>query len=129
MAKLFRVILPVDDINKAAEFYSNLLGSPGERVNDGRHYFECGGTILACYDAVADGDEKGEWQMHFNQNLYFAVPNLDELLEKAQTAGFQEVDSKTVTYPWGERSFYGKDPFGNPICFVDESTVFTGAKE
>jgi uncharacterized glyoxalase superfamily protein PhnB len=28
--------------------------------------------------------------------------------------------------PWGERSFYVSDPFGNPLCFVDERTVFTG---
>jgi len=30
------------------------------------------------------------------------------------------------TRPWGERSFYMKDLFGNPLCFVDEQTVFTG---
>ena len=29
---------------------------PGSRVSSGRHYFDCGGTILACYDALADGD-------------------------------------------------------------------------
>jgi hypothetical protein len=27
--------------------------------------------------------------------------------------------------PWGERSFYMNDPSGNPLCFVDEKTVFT----
>ncbi len=26
----------------------------------------------------------------------------------------------------GERLFYARDPFDNPICFVDEKTVFTG---
>ncbi len=25
-----------------------------------------------------------------------------------------------------ERSFYAQDPFGNKICFVDQSTLFTG---
>jgi hypothetical protein len=29
--------------------------------------------------------------------------------------------------PWGERLFYAKDPSGNPICFVDEGTLFTGS--
>jgi hypothetical protein len=29
--------------------------------------------------------------------------------------------------PWGERSFYLHDPFGNPLCFVDARTLFTGA--
>lgn len=28
--------------------------------------------------------------------------------------------------PWGERSSYAVDPFGNPLCFVDRATVFTG---
>ena len=30
--------------------------------------------------------------------------------------------------PWGERSFYAHDPFGNPVCFVDERTLFTGGR-
>jgi hypothetical protein len=28
--------------------------------------------------------------------------------------------------PWGERSFFMKDPFGNPTCFVDEKALFRG---
>ena len=28
--------------------------------------------------------------------------------------------------PWGERSFYLREPFGNPLCFVDSATLFTG---
>jgi len=28
--------------------------------------------------------------------------------------------------PWGEWSFYLSDPFGNPLCFVDAATLFTG---
>ena len=31
-----------------------------------------------------------------------------------------------IVRPWGERSFYAFDPFGNGLCFVDETTVFTG---
>jgi hypothetical protein len=28
--------------------------------------------------------------------------------------------------PWGERSFYVDDPWKNPLCFVEEGTVYTG---
>lgn len=28
--------------------------------------------------------------------------------------------------PWGERSFYATDPFGNPLCFVGRDSVFRG---
>jgi hypothetical protein len=31
-----------------------------------------------------------------------------------------------VKRPWGERSFYAHDPWGNGLCFVDENTLFTG---
>jgi len=53
---LFRVIVPVEDVERAAAFYARLLGVDGERVTSGRHYFDCEGTILACWDPVADGD-------------------------------------------------------------------------
>ena len=37
----------------------------------------------------------------------------------------RDIDRQVKTQPWGERCFYAKDPFGNPICMVDERTVFT----
>ena len=52
MPRLFRVILPVTDIEEAKKFYELVLGIAGERVSPGRHYFDCGGTVLACYDPV-----------------------------------------------------------------------------
>jgi predicted enzyme related to lactoylglutathione lyase len=128
MAKLYRVILPVSDIEQAQAFYRQLLDAPGQRVSPGRHYFDCGGTILACYDPVADGDSlAGGWQPHPNQNIYFAVANLEATFSRAKVAGCRELDEKIETMPWGERLFYAKDPSGNPICFVDEKTMFTGS--
>jgi len=62
--QLYRVIQPVTDIEAAARFYSAVLETPGERVSPGRHYFACGGTILACYDPVADTDEIGQGWRH-----------------------------------------------------------------
>jgi uncharacterized glyoxalase superfamily protein PhnB len=124
MPKLFRVILPVSNIGQAETFYGLILGTPGERVSPGRHYFDCGGTILACYDPRADGDGCDSPP---NPNyVYFAVPDLDATFQRAQHAGCMKLDDRIETRPWGERMFYAKDPFGNPISFVDEKTVFTG---
>ncbi len=123
---LFRVIQPVNDIEKATLFYSEIFGDKGERVSPGRHYFECGSTILACYDPLADGDEiGGGWQHHDNQYLYFSIPDLDALLDRVRNAG-GEIVSEIEVMPWGERIFYATDPFGNPISFVDQDTVFLG---
>jgi len=128
-ATLYRVIHPVKDIEIAAQFFSTVLGSKGERVSPGRHYFECGGTILACYDPAADGDDAGDgWRHHPNQYVYFAVDDLDATCKLIAEAG-GEITADIETMPWGERIFYAKDPFGNPISFVDQSTVFTGSQD
>ena len=122
--RLFRVILPVDAIERAAAFYAHVLDMPGRRVSPGRHYFDCGGTILACFDPRADGDD---FDARPNpDHVYFAVTDLEEVFDRARSAGCAKLDDAIRTQPWGERCFYARDPFGNPICFVDERTVFTG---
>ena len=126
MPKLYRVILPVTDIEAAVTFYRHALDQPGERVSPGRHYFDCDGTILACYDPVADGDDTAPaWRHHFNQYIYFAVEDLSDVRERVLRAGGTSV-TEIAAMPWGERLFYSRDPFGNPISFVEDSTVFTG---
>jgi hypothetical protein len=37
-----------------------------------------------------------------------------------------ESAAKILVRPWGEKSFYAEDPWGNGLCFVDEKTLFTG---
>jgi predicted enzyme related to lactoylglutathione lyase len=128
--KLYRIVLPVRGIDRAAAVYSELLQTPGERISPGRHYFDCGGTILACYDPEADGDgAQGGWRHHPNQYLYFAVDDLDEALERARGVGCTVVEGGIQKMPWGERIFWALDPFENPISFVDAETVFTGSRK
>jgi predicted enzyme related to lactoylglutathione lyase len=120
---LFRVILPVNDIEKAHKFYSKLLNMEGKRVSTGRHYFQCGGTILACFDPKRDGDD---FELPPNpDHIYFSVKNLHDVLRRAQELGAMISDG-IAKRPWGEISFYLKDPFGNKISFVQEETVFRG---
>jgi catechol 2,3-dioxygenase-like lactoylglutathione lyase family enzyme len=131
MARLFRVIVPVSDIEAARQFYERVLGSPGTRVSPGRHYFDCEGTILACFDPRADGDDDDP-QPH-QEPLYLAVANLESTYAACREAGavFSEDSShgpmgKIAVRPWGEESFYVTDPFGNRLCFVRTGTTFTG---
>jgi predicted enzyme related to lactoylglutathione lyase len=123
-ARLFRVILPVSGIEDAAIFYSAVLGQPGSRISPGRHYFGCGGVILACFDPRADGDA---WDARPNpDHVYFAVDDLDAYYRRVSGRPNGSILRPIETQPWGERSFYCADPFGNKLCFVDEQTVFTG---
>ena len=83
-ARLFRVIVPVADIERATRFYQALLADAGQRVSPGRHYFDCGGTILACYDPRADGNA---FDARANQeHLYFAMDDLEAAWERARAA-------------------------------------------
>jgi predicted enzyme related to lactoylglutathione lyase len=121
--RLYRVILPVRDIERAAEFYGALLNASGSRVSPGRHYFGCGGVILACFDPRADGDS---WDATPNpEHVYFSVADLEGTLRSACAAG-AHILRPIETQPWGERSFYCTDPFGNKLCFVAADTLFTG---
>lgn len=131
MARLFRVLLPVGDVERAVSFYAAVLGSPGRRVSPGRHYFECEGVILACFDPRADGD--GYDAKPNPEPLYLAVDDLASVYAAAVGAGAELAQGsppgvgplgEIAKRPWGEESFYASDPFGNPLCFVSRSTVF-----
>lgn len=121
--RVFRIILPVTAIGEAAEFYGALLAQPGRRVSPGRHYFDLGQLVLACYDAGADGDEAAVPPLP--QPVYFAVHGLEDFHARALAAG-AVMEGEIDMRPWGERSFYCRDLFGNPLCFVEAGTEFTG---
>jgi catechol 2,3-dioxygenase-like lactoylglutathione lyase family enzyme len=133
MTKLFRVLVPVSDIERASHFYEQVLEVQGKRVSPGRHYFDCEGTILACYDPGADGD--GYNATPIPEPIYLSVDDLEGVFQRAREAGAQFSSDvvldvgplgKIAVRPWGERSFYARDPFGNPLCFVSHESVFTG---
>jgi len=127
--KLFRVVLQVSDLDMASGFYSKLLGATGRRIHGARHYFDCGAVILTLLDP-ADGRVKAKPSP---DHVYFSVKDIEEVHTRARRLGclskekvHDESGGVIVTRPWGERSFYAKDPFGNRLCFVDERTLFTG---
>ena len=122
--RLFRVIVPVTDIDQASNFYSALLGITGETVSTNRCYFNCGGVILVCVDPRGDNRE-----FHPNpDHTYFSVADLEAAYERAQGAGCSWLDDQIRTRPWDERSFYLRDPFENPLCIVEAGTEFMGGR-
>ena len=131
-ARLFRVILPVDALDEAVRFYAALLDDAGMRISPGRHYFRCGEVTLAVYDPAADGDARTP-RPNFD-HVYFAVDDLEAVFARARTLGTLSKQvgdgalpmGEIARRPWGERSFYLEDRFGNPLCVVDAASIFTG---
>ena len=123
------------NIAEAEQFYSALLAQPGFRVSAGRHYFQCGGVIVALYNPGADGENVNPTAQPNSEHVYFAVDDLRGGLCTGRTPWADSLRrsamascpmGKIARRPWGERSFYTQDPSGNPLCFVDETTLFTG---
>lgn len=125
--RLFRIALEVGNGAKAAKFYERLLGVAARAVGGGRHYFDCGGVIVALVEVPRPEPAP--------ENVYFAVADLAaahararalRCLSKEKVHG--EPGGAIVRRPWGERSFYAVDRDGNPLCFVDGKTLFTGRR-
>ena len=126
---LYRIVLQVADLARAADFYANLLGTKGRSIRGSRTYFDCGPVILALLDP-SPGGEKAKPSPDF---VYFSVADLEAVFDRAKGLNclskeeFHEQKAGEIAVrPWGERSFYAEDPFGNGLCFVDAKTLFTG---
>jgi catechol 2,3-dioxygenase-like lactoylglutathione lyase family enzyme len=126
--KLFRVTVEVANLDQAAAFYAKLLDSEGTRHPGARHYFDCGGVILA----VLDPTQGGMTPTPGPKSLYFAVRDLASVHARAKAlkalAPYKvhgQSAGEMTQRPWGERSFYVVDPWGNDLCFVEEGTLYT----
>ena len=126
--RIFRVTIEVADLEEATKFYSALLNVPGKRHPGARHYFECDGVILA----VLDVSKGGMKPTIGPKSLYFAVDDVQTVHDRAAKlkalAPYKvhgEPASEVIKRPWGERSFYATDPWGNELCFVEEGTLYT----
>jgi SAM-dependent methyltransferase len=131
VARVFRIVIPVSDMAAADHFYQALLDHPIDEIAPTRHYIDGGGVIVALVDPSGHG---GGFRPN-PDNIYFAVDDLEGAWERARAAAAGEVDldepqfgGGIATRPWGERSFYCTDPFGNRLCFVDETTLYTGSR-
>jgi catechol 2,3-dioxygenase-like lactoylglutathione lyase family enzyme len=125
--RIYRVILPVSDIEAASRFYGTLLDIRGERVTTGRHHFNCEGVLLTCWDPIADGDlaytgpNPGHVYLSTNEPL-------ERVRQRAIQAGARPDPSRgrVAPRPSGEVSFYARDPWRNPFCVVASGTEYRG---
>lgn len=123
-ASVFRIFIPVTDFDQAITFYQKLFDDEGRIIHRGRQYFDCGPVIFAVI--ANSGTPIGD-------HVYFSVANLETFYVRARELNCLErsdvhgsPSDEIQVRPWGERSFYARDPFGNGLCFVDEKTLFTG---
>jgi predicted enzyme related to lactoylglutathione lyase len=126
--QFFRLNVEAGNLDEAVDFYSKLLGIQGRRQPGARCYFECGTVTLSVIDVSSVGSPHTAAKA-----LYFTVKDLEAAFARAKELRCLSQESVhdapgggIVVRPWGERSFYALDPWGNPLCFVEEGTVYTG---
>jgi catechol 2,3-dioxygenase-like lactoylglutathione lyase family enzyme len=123
--RLFRINVEVGDIDRAAAFYGELLGLEARPQMGSRVYLYAGAVTLQVVQVLEPHPAA--------KALYFAIADLDALHARAASLDCLSPEDvhgmpagAPVVRPWGERSFYAEDPWGNPLCFVEEGTVYEG---
>lgn len=121
---IFRVFVPVSDFDEAIAFYQRLFDDQGQVIHGGRRYFYCGPVIFAVIENT---------NPPIGDHIYFSVSDLETVFQRAKELDCLDDEAvhgspsgEIQVRPWGERSFYARDPFGNGLCFVDENTLYTG---
>src|SRR5690349_19226407 len=124
-AKLFRINIEVGDLAKAAQGWAELLGDDARPQAGSRVYFTAGAVTLQ----VVQHDKPHPAA----KALYFLVDELELYHARAKKLGWLsqekvhgEPGGDISVRPWGERSFYAEDPWGNPLCFVQAGTTYPG---
>lgn len=122
---LFRLDLQVGDLDRALETYGQLLGQTGRKSPGARCYFDAGSVTLQVVEV--------EQPHPVPKALYFTVDDLEPVFARAEALGWLseepvhgEPGGAITVRPWGERSFYAEDEWGNPLCFVQTGTVYPG---
>jgi catechol 2,3-dioxygenase-like lactoylglutathione lyase family enzyme len=102
--QLFRLNVEVGDLSAARAFYETLLGGAGRGQAGNRFYLDAGPVALQVVE----------------------VPRAAALGALAQDRVHGHTAGSITVKPWGERSFYAADPWGNPLCFVEAGTEYRG---
>ena len=125
---LFRINVEVGNLEEAEKFYGELLGLVGRKQAGSRIYFTCGPVTLQVVDVSSTRRPHPAAKA-----LYFVVNDLEAIFERAkslQCLSQEDVHGspggKISVQPWGERSFYAEDQWHNPLCFVEEGTIYPG---
>ncbi len=126
--QFFRLSVEVGNLDAAVKFYSTLLKVQGRKQGGFRCYFQCGSVTLSVLDVSS-----ARTPYPAAKALYFTVKNLEAAFDRAKSLDCltrEDVHDAPgggiVVRPWGERSFYAEDPWKNPLCFVEDGTVYTG---
>jgi predicted enzyme related to lactoylglutathione lyase len=123
--QMFRLNVEVGDLAQAAQLYGALFSQPTRPQAGARFYVSAGPVTLQVVETAPPHP--------CAKALYFTVRDLDAMHARVAQLGclsrtmvHGQVGGEISVRPWGERSFYADDPWGNALCFVEAGTVYAG---
>jgi len=118
--KVGQIGIPVKDVNRALEFYKDILGLPMLFNTDTMAFFECNGVRL-----LLSLPEKEEFARP-SSVLYFQVENIDDTYEELQDKGVSFIDNPHLIAKMGNvetwMAFF-KDSEDNTHAIMSEVQV------
>ncbi len=118
--KLHSYCIVTDDVLSLSDFYCKLLGL--ETMNEPNKVFIQhrlpNGMLLDIYSVEHEKQMGGGSQVKTNRNLWmqFQVEDVDYEYERVKQMNVEIIEPPKLK-PWGNYSFYFRDPDGNPISF------------
>lgn len=125
--KIKETCLYIKDLERAREFYHEILELPLISYVEGKHiFFRAGSSVLLCFNPD-DSKLKKSPPAHYGggkQHFAFEVSNVDYQSAKAWITrkGIRITD--TVTWKNNTESFYFEDPEGNVLEIVPEAGIW-----
>lgn len=127
LIKIKETCLYIRDLNKAKEFYSNVLGLPViSHVKDKHIFFRAGASVLLCFNPD-DSMRKTSPPAHYgNGKLHFAfeVPEHEYIATKEELRAKGIAITDQVIWKSGKESFYFEDPEGNVLEVIPDKGVW-----
>lgn len=116
--KFTGICLVTEDVLALASFYEQVLGLRGEG-SEIHKAFQLDGGELAIFstqgmEGMAPGSMQGAGSGNFTLGL--RVADVDAEYERVKALGVDFILHPT-THPWGNRSFWVRDPEGNILSF------------
>lgn len=125
--KIKETCLYSKDLERAWEFYHEILELPVISYVEGKHiFFRAGSSVLLCFNPD-DSKLKTSPPAHYGggkQHFAFEVSNHDYQSAKAWITGKGIQITDTVTWKNNTESFYFEDPEGNVLEIVPEAGVW-----
>lgn len=125
--KIKETCLYIHDLEKAKDFYHELLGLPVISYLAGKHLFlRVGESVLLLFNPE-DSKQKTSPPAHFGggkQHFAFQISGTEYADAKAEITGKGIEIIDEITWDSGKKSFYFNDPEGNVLEILPENGIW-----